>query len=120
MATLTPKLTLTSSDTSTDSLLLSVDDSLTVTTPMVDIGRTSVSHSSATTILSASNSTTTYIYAKNIDTTNHVKIYTGADELYGILWPGEFLFVPIIDGEGFKLQANNAACIVEYGYWTKG
>ena len=44
---------------------------------------------------------------------------SGNDELFGIVWPSQFSFFSIIDGEGLKLQANNATCIVEYAYYTK-
>ena len=120
MATLTPTLTLTSTDVSSDTLSLSVTDSLTVGAPLQSVSRISlVGDASATSILSASNSTTTYVYVKNTDATNHIKLYTGADELFGIIWPGQFSFFAIIDGEGLKCQANTGNCIIEYGYWTK-
>ena len=120
MATLISKLTLSSSNATSDTLNVTVTDTLNVGEPSVSLSRISlVGDASATGIISASNSTTTYVYIKNTDATNHVKLYTGADELFGILWPGQFSFFAIIDGEGLKCQANNAACIVEYGYWTK-
>ena len=119
MATLTPTLTLASTDTSTDALSLTTTGGITVTTPMVDVARISVSHSSATTLL-ADNALTTYVYLKNTDGTNHVKLYNDTDDNFGIIWPGQFAFFAVIDAEGLKLQANNAACVVEYGYWTKG
>ena len=119
MATLTPTLTLASTDVSSDTLSLSVNDALSVGAPSQSVSRTSVLHSATTAILTSANTTTTYVYLKNTDGTNHVKIYTGADELWGIIWPGEFNFFAVIDGEGLKLQANNASCEVEYGYWTK-
>ena len=120
MATLTPTLTLTSSDVSSDSLSLSVTDSLTVGAPLQSVSRVSlVGDATASDILTASNSTTTYVYLKNTDATNHIKLFTGASELFGIIWPGEFSFFAIIDGEGLKVQANTGNCILEYGYWTK-
>jgi hypothetical protein len=42
MATLTPTLTLTSSDATSDSLALSVTDSLTVTAPSIGISRLTI------------------------------------------------------------------------------
>tara|TARA_A100001515_G_scaffold56461_1_gene44466 strand:- start:41 stop:409 length:369 start_codon:yes stop_codon:yes gene_type:complete len=118
--TLTPKLTLTGTAAHFgDELALSVQDTLTVGPPIKGISKESVLHTGATTILDATNTVTTYVYLKNTDTTNHVKIYTGNDELFGIVWPSQFSFFSIIDGEGLKLQANNATCIVEYAYYTK-
>ena len=121
MGTLTAKLTLTSSDITSDVLNLSVTDARTVTNPAVNIARVSlVGDATASDILTATNSTTTYVYVKNTDATNHIKLFTGASELFGIIWPGQFSFFAIIDGEGLKAQANTGNCILEYGYWTKG
>ena len=120
MATLSTTLTLASTDATSDILKISAVDTLTVTNPAINAARVSVDHGSATDILTSANSTTTYVYIKNTDTTNHVKLSTGASELFGILWPGQFSFFAILDAEGLKAQANNAPCVVEYGYWTKG
>ena len=120
MATLTPKLTLASTDVSSDTLSLSVNAPLTVGPPQVGISKMSlVGDATASDILTATNSTTTYVYVKNTDATNHIKLFTGASELFGIIWPGEFSFFSIIDGEGLKVQANTGNCVLEYGYWTK-
>jgi|TARA_Y100000114_G_scaffold34457_1_gene29893 hypothetical protein len=120
MATLTPSLTLTSTDVSSDTLSFTVDDTLTVGAPLKSLSRISlVGDATATDILTAANSTTTYVYVKNTDSTNHIKLFTGASELFGIVWPGEFSFFAIIDGEGLKAQANTGNCVLEYGYWTK-
>ena len=84
MATLISKLTLSSSNATSDTLNVTVTDTLNVGEPSVSLSRISlVGDASATGILSASNSTTTYVYIKNTDATNHVKLYTGADELFG-------------------------------------
>ena len=120
MATLTPTLTLVSSDTSTDALSLSVTDSLTVTTPMIDIARITLVGDAAAVAIFENNTTTTYVYLKNTDSTNHIKFFNDSGNSLGILWPGEFAFFAVIDGEGLKVSANNADCVLEYGYWTKG
>ena len=120
MATLTPTLTLVSTDTSTDALSLSVTDSLTVTTPMIDIARITLVGDAAAITLLDNNTTTTYVYLKNTDGTNHIKYFNDTDDGIGILWPGEFAFFAVIDAEGLKVSANNANCVLEYGYWTKG
>jgi hypothetical protein len=120
MATLTAKLTLTSGNATSDALNLSVSDILSIGEPVVNISRVSlVGDATASDILTASNSVTTYVYVKNTDATNHIKLYTGASELFGIIWPGQFSFFAIIDGEGLKAQANTGNCILEYAYWTK-
>ena len=119
MATLTPKLTLTSSNATSDTLKLTATETLSVGEPVVNISRVSVAHDADTNILTSANSVTTYVYLKNTDGTNHIKLDTGNDELFGIIWPGQWMFINILDAEGLKARANNAACVMEYGYWTK-
>ena len=120
MATLNVTLTLASTDVSSDTLNMTVTDSLTTGAPSASISRMSlVGDATASDILTAANSTTTYVYVKNTDATNHIKLFTGASELFGIIWPGECSFFAIIDGEGLKAQANTGNCVLEYGYWTK-
>ena len=119
MATLTAKLTLTSSNATSDSLNLSVSDVLSVKEPAVNVARISLVGDASATALLTDNATTTYVYLKNTDGTNHIKYFNDTDDGFGILWPGEFAFFAVIDAEGLKVSANNAACILEYGYWTK-
>ena len=75
MATLTPTLTLTSSDTSSDALSLTVTDSLTVTVPNVDVQRKSIPTSF--TEIFASDVQATYVYFKNTDSSNVVVLREG-------------------------------------------
>tara|TARA_R100000900_G_scaffold16006_1_gene14058 strand:+ start:3371 stop:3733 length:363 start_codon:yes stop_codon:yes gene_type:complete len=119
MATLTAKLTLTSSNATSDALNLTVTDTLTIGEPAVSVARISLVGDASATALLTDNATTTYVYLKNTDGTNHVKYFNDTDDGFGILWPGEFAFFAVIDNEGLKVQANNAACILEYAYWTK-
>ena len=120
MATLTAKLTLTSNSATSDALNLSVSETLVVGEPIVAISRISlVVDATASDILTATNLTTTYVYVKNTDATYHIKLFTGASELFVIIWPGQFSIFAIIDGEGLKVQANTGNCILEYAYWTK-
>ena len=115
MATLTPTLTLATSD----ALSITVTDILTVTEPAINIARISISHSSATELLTTSQALRTYVYIKNTDSTNFVKVSTAGGTTFGVLDPGEFMFFPLWPDTGFELQANTAPCVVEYGYWTK-
>ena len=120
MATLKPSLTLTG--TAADfgaALSLSVTDSLTVGPPSVGISKKKLVGDAAAVVIFENNATTTYVYLKNTDTTNHIKWFNDSGEEMGILWPEEFAFFAIIDGEGLKVSANNANCVLEYGYWTK-
>lgn len=119
MATLTAKLTLTNPTSATDALNFSVSKVNVVGEPAINLARISISHSSATEILTTSQALRTYVYIKNTDGTNYVKVSTAGDTTFGVLNPGEFMFFPLWPDTGFELQADTAACVVEYGYWTK-
>ena len=121
MATLTPTITLTSTDASSDSLALSVTDTLAITAPSVSISRIDVLHTGSGTeiIAAAASNPHTYFYAKNIDTTNYVVCRNAAGEEWGRLAPGEFMFMAVAAGVGLEFLAVTATCEVEYGYWSK-
>tara|TARA_R100000482_G_scaffold102010_1_gene45102 strand:- start:67 stop:432 length:366 start_codon:yes stop_codon:yes gene_type:complete len=120
MATLTPTLTLTSTDATSDSLSITVTDTLTVDVPVVNMSEINVLHTGATNILtSAANTSITYVYLKNADSTNIITVK--ADDATAImdLGPLEFAFFPVKGAVGLEAQANVATCKLEYGYWTK-
>jgi len=95
MATLTPTLTLTSTDLLSDSLSISVTDALTIT-KKAELKRIVTSTSSAV-IAAASGYTKAYVFLKNISTTANETITIekadGGDE-YILLGAGEFAFFP--------------------------
>ena len=119
MATLKPTLTLTNADSTADALNISVTDTLTVSEPAVNIARASIATSAATSILTTANSAITYVYLKNIDTTNIITVKNDNNDNFLDLGPGEFSFFPVKGAIGLKAQANTAACVLEYGYWSK-
>lgn len=119
MATLTSTLALTSTDATTESLSLSVTDALTTTDPAISIARKSVATTGEFNILTTSDSSITYVYVKNIDTTNIITLKTDAGVEHMDLGPGEFAFFPVKGAVGLEATANTAACVLEYGYWTK-
>ena len=84
MATLTAKLTLTSSNATSDALNLSVSDVLTVGEPVVNISRISLVGDAAAATLFENNATTTYVYLKNTDNTNHIKYFNDTDDITAI------------------------------------
>tara|TARA_A100001391_G_C5082568_1_gene280281 strand:- start:4684 stop:5049 length:366 start_codon:yes stop_codon:yes gene_type:complete len=121
MATLTPTLTLSSTDATADSLSITVTDSLTINEPAVNMARASILHTGATNILTAADNTSiTYVYLKNLDTTNIITIKIDDATAFVDLNPGEFAFMPLKGAVGLEAQANTATCKLEYGYWTKG
>ena len=123
MATLTANLSLSSTTTPSNRLSISANNSLTTANPAVDLAKISIGTGSDTTLLTTSEqSADTYIYIKNTDSTNFVDVKDGASTPNDIaeLGAGEYLFLPLKAASGIKLQADTAACVVEYGYWTKG
>ena len=120
MATLTTTLSLNTSDATSDALKITSTDSLSVGNPAVNIARISVGTASATNILtSAAQTSTTYVYLKNTDSTNFVDVKIDAGTDFATLDAGEFLIIPLAASAGLEVQADTADCIVEYGYWTK-
>tara|TARA_R100000234_G_scaffold60178_1_gene36469 strand:+ start:146 stop:508 length:363 start_codon:yes stop_codon:yes gene_type:complete len=120
MATLTPTLTLTSSDATSDSLALSVTDSLTVTDPSVGISRITITTADNQELVDEATSGVFYFYAKNMDSSNFVILQTTGSVQYARLSPGEFCFFPVNDGNGLEARADTASCVLEYAYWKKG
>ena len=120
MATLTPTLTLTSTDATSDSLALSVTDSLTVTDPSVGISRITITTADNQELVDEGTSGVFYFYAKNTDSTNFVILQTTASVQYARLSPGEFCFFPVNDSNGLEARADTASCVLEYAYWKKG
>ncbi len=119
MATLTATLQLLSSDVSSDPLSINQTKGLTVTNPSVDIARQSVATTGQFNILTTANSSITYVYLKNADTTNIITIKDDAGNSHMDLGPGEMAFFPVKGAVGLEATANSAPCILEYGFWTK-
>ena len=120
MATLTAKLTLTSSNISSDVLNLSVTNTLTTTTPNIGISRLDITTADNQELVDEAISGVHYFYAKNTDTTNFVILQTTASVQYARLGPGEFAFFAVNDGNGLEARADTATCSAEYAYWKKG
>ena len=114
MATLTPTLTLASSDMNGDTLNLSVTDSLSilgqVTTKQV------VASQTGTVFAAAANYTKSYVYLKNLSTTA-AEIMTiekadGGDE-YMTLGAGEFAFFPWASTVDLAVDAAQGSPVLE-------
>ncbi len=120
MATLTPTLTLSSTNVTSDPLSFTVTGSLTVTTPSVGLSRVVITTDDDQELVDEAVSGVSYFYAKNTDDTNFVILQTTASVQYARLSPGEFCFFPINDGAGLEARADTASCVLEYAYFTKG
>jgi len=119
MATLTPTLTLSSTDATSDTLALSVTGGLSVTDPSVGISRITITTADNQELVDEATSGVFYFYAKNTDATNFVVLQTTGSVQYARLSPGEFCFFPVNDGNGLEARADTASCVLEYAYWKK-
>jgi len=134
MATLTTKLTLTSSNATSDALNLNVTDTLTVTSPLQS---TSIVVATATpgasTIVPASTGIR-YLFVKHTGTTDgststvrQVDVEFTTGEAIARLSAAEFLFMPVHHAEenvGVNLHVQHASpsdvVQMEYSFFTKG
>ena len=128
MATLTPTLTLTSTDATTDQLAFSVTDNLSVTAPHIGLAKIAVSTTGANNIIQpATDGQTYYVYVKHTgvdasgsDVTTTCNIELTGDVVIGKLAAGEFMFMPVGGHSlGVQLQASSGTIVAEYAYFTK-
>ena len=128
MATLTPTLTLTSTDATSDQLAFSVTDSLSVTAPHIGLAKTSVTTVGANNIIQpATDGQTYYVYVRHTgvdasgsDVTTTCNIELTGDVIIGKLAAGEFMFMPVGGHSlGVQLQASSGTIVAEYAYFTK-
>ena len=128
MATLTPTLTLTSTDATTDQLSFSVTDSLSVTSPSVGLSKVVVTTAGASTIIVPNLDATRYFYLKHtgVDSTGSavttdIKVEEADENWFSRLAPGEFLWVPLNADGGhlIQLETTGGTIVAEYAYWTK-
>ena len=129
MATITAKLTLTSSDISSDSLNVAVTDALTVGFPANGVSQTSVTTTGANNIIQpATDGQTYYVYVKNTGTTDGttetsatLTVELTGDVIFGKLAAGEFCFLPVGGHSlGVQLQSSTSTIVAEYAYFVKG
>jgi hypothetical protein len=121
MASLTATITLNTTDATSDALKISNVKTLTTTIPAINIARLEVATGAATNILTtAANTSITYVYLKNTDTTaaNTLDVMNDAGNSFATLGAGESMFLPIKAATGLEVQADTAAVTIEYGYWT--
>tara|TARA_R110000744_G_scaffold354041_1_gene460436 strand:+ start:219 stop:614 length:396 start_codon:yes stop_codon:yes gene_type:complete len=130
MATLTPTLTLASTDAfANQAISLSVTDSLTVGAPMADISTVIVDTTGANNIIVPAGTAVTYLYVKHTGTTDGstataqiVDIEDTANVAISRLAAGEFAFFPANKAggsTGIQLQSASGAVLCEYMYFTK-
>ena len=116
MTTLTPTLTLTSTDLLSDSLSINVTDALTIT-KAAELKRI-VTSTTSSSIAVAASYTKAYVYLKNMSTTANeiitIEKAEGGDE-YLFLGAGEFAFFPWASIVDLFADAATGTPILEVG-----
>ena len=115
MATLTPKLTLTSTDVTSDTLSFSVTDTLSIDKKVVNLSRVTTSTSDLTLFASGTYSRS-YVYLKNIDASIAMDIDFGSTASFNIK-PGEFAFFPWHASANIVVAADSGTPTLEYALW---
>jgi hypothetical protein len=129
MATLTPTLTLASTDVTSDTLSFSVTDSLTVVAPIVGISKITAEASTGSVVaLVPSGSANQYVYISHTGfqgdgttaTTNQLSVLFTSTEGLRIA-AGEFAFFPSKSSVVVNVQSSGSHTILlEYAYFTAG
>ena len=129
MATLTPTLTLKSTDAFSDVLNFTVTDSLTTTATSQGLTTIGVTNVGANNIIqSATDGQTRYVFVKHTGTTDGstgttetVNVELTGDVVFGKLASGEFCFLPVGGHSlGVQLQSSSGTVQCEYAFFTKG
>ena len=130
MATLTPTLTLVSTDATSNEINFSVTDTLTVTDPQVGLSKVAATTTGNETIVLASHSSNRYLYIRHtgVDASDSATSQTLQVEIengksFAELHTGEWMFVPVGQQGGsvlVQLEATSGTIVAEYAYWTKG
>ena len=123
MATVTSKLTLSSSDLTSQTLSLSLSKAISAshTTGLArtKVGQTAV-HAQAAVLYTADDyAAIAYVYVKNTDSTatNFIFVYddtTSGDPVILKLAGGDFAFMPTIADKTLKAYGTNATSVVEF------
>ncbi|ASF00521.1 hypothetical protein [uncultured virus] len=131
MATLTPTITLTSTDATIDQLAFSVTDSLSVTSPLQSMSKVVATATGGDNIVvPLTGGTITYFYCRHTGTTDGttattqlVDVEETGDAAFARLGPGEFMFLPFCHhagNVGIQFQVAHASNVqMEYAFWTK-
>ena len=130
MATLNATLTLASTDLSSDTLSMTVTDSLTVVSPIVNISKITATTTGGDNIIVPNVDSPRYVYLKHTGLnsagstsgTDKVVVETADGTQVLELKIGEFAFFPFYAGGAGKLQLQTSANTVqvEYAYFTRG
>ena len=130
MATLNATLTLASTDISSDSLSMTVTDSLTVVSPIVNISKITATTTGGDNIIVPNVDSPRYVYIKHLGLnsagsssgTDKVVVETTGNVQIMELKINEFAFSPFYKGSAdlIQLQTSANTVQVEYAFFTRG
>ena len=130
MATLTPTLTLKSTDAFSDVLNFTVTDDLITKAPSQSLSTIVVDTTGANNIIvTANDDKQSWVFIRHTgfaadgttSTSNHCDVELTGNTAVGTLKPGEFCFFPFCgngSSVGVQLQAVSASVTMEYAYWS--
>ena len=137
MATITSRLTLTGTGTTSDVLNIIKEKALTITSPAVQVGTVTLTTSFATTLddLNGTKNATsdTFLYIMNTSSgteTVHAQVVATATCEGGAtatvtqsplvkLAKGEFAMIPLEAAAHVQFKGSATTAVMEYGFWTR-
>jgi len=130
MATLSPTLTLASSDATSDTLNMTVTDTLSVTVPSTGLSTLNATATGGNHIIVPAGTAVAYLFVRHTGTTDGstataqlLDLENTDNEAFARLGAGEWLFMPFNHSGasvGVQLQVAHASEVqVEYAFWTK-
>ena len=128
MATLTPTLTLTSSDAFSDELSFSVTDSLSVTSPSQSLSTVTATTTGADTVIIPNLDARRFFFLRHTGVDSggstvitDLKVEEGDENWFARIGPGEWMWVPLnADGaHKIQLETTGGTIVAEYAYWTR-
>tara|TARA_R110000765_G_scaffold221539_3_gene325469 strand:+ start:40 stop:435 length:396 start_codon:yes stop_codon:yes gene_type:complete len=130
MATLSPTLSLASSDATSDTLNMTVTDTLSVTVPSIGLSTLNATATGGDHIIIPAGTAVAYLFVRHTGTTDGstataqlLDLENTDNEAFARLGAGEWLFMPFNHGGasvGVQLQVAHASVVqVEYAFWTK-
>ena len=112
MATLTPTLTLVSTDVSSDEINFTVTDSLNISKAVISPSKIALSTGDLT-LLAAASYTKSYVYFKNTDSSINIQVKFGSTANI-LLAAGEFAFFPWDSGNNIVVASVSGTPVLEY------
>ena len=131
MATLNTTLTLSSTDATSDTLSITLVDSLTVGAPIQGLSQIIADNTGANNIVvPATGGTITYFFCRHTGTTDGstattqlVDVEETGDAAFARLGPGEWMFLPFCHhagNVGVQFQVTESSnVLMEYAFWSK-